>query len=153
MQLFQKRQTSCDCGFGTVETFQYFGNYSHFCCEDPVLALSASLQKACVAVLRASSKRFLTPVSTRENKHRIGSDWTFSSCIIHTARPKKLKILQLFICGSQVQTGTKNWYRKPISGFNFVPIRSDPTFIFLSGNRPLADLNSSSECIFSFPMA
>ena len=72
-------------------------------------------------------------------KISIGSDRTalFSSCIIRSAEPKKLKILQLFICGSQVQTGTENWYRKPMLGFNFVPIRSDPMLIFLSGNRPL----------------
>ena len=38
----------------------------------------------------------LRPVSTQENKHRIGLDF-FPSCIIRTAGPKKLKILQLFI--------------------------------------------------------
>ncbi len=71
-------------------------------------------------------------------KISIGSDRTglFSSCIIRSAGPKKLKILQIFICGSQVLTGTENWYRKSMRGFNFVPIRSDPMLIFLSGNRP-----------------
>ena len=38
----------------------------------------------------------LRPVSIQENKHRIGLDF-FPSCIIRTAGPKKLKILQLFI--------------------------------------------------------
>ena len=81
----------------------------------------------------------LRPLSTQENKHRIG---LYSSCIILSAPPdrKKLKILELFYlsgCGAQVQTGTENWYRKPMSGFNFVPIRSDPMLIFLSGNRSL----------------
>ncbi len=41
-------------------------------------------------------------------KMSIGSDWTFSTCIIHTAGPKKLKILYHPGCGSQVQTGTEN---------------------------------------------
>ncbi len=41
----------------------------------------------------------LRPVSTQEEKHWIGLG-AFPSCIIHTARPKKLKILQLFIIGS-----------------------------------------------------
>ncbi len=37
----------------------------------------------------------LRPVSTQENKHRIGLDRTglFPSCIIHTAGSKKLKVL------------------------------------------------------------
>ena len=38
-------------------------------------------------------------------------------------------------CGSKVQTGTENWFRTPMRGFNYVPIRSDPILIFLSGNR------------------
>ena len=55
---------------------------------------------------------------------------------------KQLKIFQLFIGRkSQVQTGTENWYRKPICvGFNFVPIRSDSMLIFLNGNRPLLEV-------------
>ena len=72
-------------------------------------------------------------VSTQENKHWIGLD-SFPSCIIHTARPKTLKILQLLIIGSQVQTGTENCYQMPVLEFNFVRIRSDPRLIFLSGN-------------------
>ena len=35
----------------------------------------------------------------QENKHRIGLD-SFPSCIMRTAGPKQLKILQLFIIGS-----------------------------------------------------
>ncbi len=57
-------------------------------------------------------------------KIRIGSDF-FPSCIIRTGGPKKLKILHLFICGSQFQNGTENWYRKPMRGFNFFPMCSD----------------------------
>ncbi len=40
----------------------------------------------------------LRPVSTQENKHRIGLDF-FPSCIIHTAEPKKVENTsdQLFI--------------------------------------------------------
>ncbi len=80
-------------------------------------------------------------------KISIGLDRTglFSSCIIRSTGPKKLKILQLFICGSQVQTGTENWYRKPMRGFNFVPIRTDPMLIFLSGNQPYNLKNKLSD--------
>ena len=39
-------------------------------------------------------------------------------------------------CGSQVQTGAENWHRKPMRGFNFVPIRSDPMLIFPREDRP-----------------
>ena len=35
-----------------------------------------------------------------------------------------------------VEGKTLGWYRKPMRGFNLVPIRSDPMLIFLSGNRP-----------------
>ncbi len=75
----------------------------------------------------------LRPDSTQENKHRIGLDF-FPSSIIHTAGQKKVENTSTLYhpgCGSQV------WYRKPMRGFNFVPIRSDPMPIFLSGNRPL----------------
>ena len=81
----------------------------------------------------------LIPVSTQENKNRIGLDF-FPSSLIHTARPKKVENTSTLYhpgCGSQVQTGTENWYRKLMRGINFVPIRSDPMLIFLSGNRPL----------------
>ena len=50
------------------------------------------------------------PVSTQENKHRIGQDF-FASCIIHTAGPKKVENTSTLYhpgCGSQVQTGTEN---------------------------------------------
>ncbi len=70
--------------------------------------------------------------------HRIGLDF-FPSCIIGTAEPNKVENPSTLYhpgCGSQVQTGTENWYRKPMRGFNFVPIWSDPMLIFLSGNRP-----------------
>ncbi len=55
---------------------------------------------SCIIVLRIKCcLLFLRPVSTQENKDRIGLD-SFPSCIIHTAGPKKLKILQLFNIGS-----------------------------------------------------
>ena len=80
-------------------------------------------------------------VSTQENKHGIGLDFCPSDLVLSAPLDqKKLKIFQLFIgCGSQVQTGTENWYQKPMHGFNFVPIRSDPMLIFLSGNLPLVN--------------
>ena len=76
------------------------------------------------------------PVSTQENKHRIGSDWTFFILYCPHRRTKKVENTSTFITGSQVQTGTENRHQKPTRGFNFVPIRSDPLLIFLSGNRP-----------------
>ena len=83
------------------------------------------------------------PVSTQENKHWIGSDCSFFNLVfIHmlTARPKKVEnTLTLYHCGSQVQAGTENWYRKPMRRFNFVQIRCDPMFIFLSGIGLKAD--------------
>ncbi len=54
-----------------------------------------AIGKACVLGLISA----LRLISTQENKHQIGLD-CFPSCIIHTAGPKKLKILQLFIIGS-----------------------------------------------------
>ena len=78
----------------------------------------------------------LGPVSTQENKHRIRLDF-FPSCILSASPDQnKVKILYHLGCGSQVQTGTENWYRNSLRGFNFLPIRSDPMLIFLSGNQP-----------------
>ncbi len=79
----------------------------------------------------------LWPVSTQENKHRIGSDWTFFILYYPHRRTKKVENTSTFITESHVQTGTENRHQKPMRGFNFVPIRSDPLLIFLSGNRPL----------------
>ena len=76
----------------------------------------------------------LRPVSTQENKHRIGLDF-FPSCIIHTAGPKKLKILQLYhrMIGS-------NWNRKLVpKAHPRVLFRSDPfrSHAYFPGvNRP-----------------
>ena len=92
--------------------------------------------------------RLLRPVSTQKNKHQIGLDF-FPSCIIHTAGQKILENTSTLYhpgCGSHVQTGTENWYRKPMRGFNFVPIRSDPMLIFLSGNRPLSRFSTWRIC-------
>ena len=97
-----------------------------------------------VAVLRYQTRVIpwlpeapIRPVSTQENKHRTKLS---PFCTIHTAGPKKVENTSTLYhpgCGSQVQTGTENWYRKPMRGFNFVLIRSDPMLIFLSGNRRL----------------
>ncbi len=61
----------------------------------------------------------------------------FSHLVLFTPRNQKVENASTFIIGSQVQTGIENWYRKHIHGFNFLPIRSDPMLIFLSGNRLL----------------
>ena len=78
----------------------------------------------------------LRPVSPWEYKHWIGpfSILYYPHC--WTKKVENTSTLYRPGCGSQVQTGTENCYRKPMLGFNFVPIRSDPMFIFLSGNRP-----------------
>ena len=70
---------------------------------------------------------------TQENKHRIGLDF-FPSCIIRTARPKKLKILQLFI----IRVADHSFKLEQKIGTEIASIlsRSDPMLIFLSGNRP-----------------
>ena len=63
-----------------------------------------------------------------------GSDPTGLFSILYYRSPQnRLKILQ---------TLSENWYRKPMRGFNFVPIRSDPKpqypmLIFLNVNWPL----------------
>ncbi len=74
-------------------------------------------------------------------KISIGSGWTFFHFVLSTP-PDQKKVENTSTlyhpgCGSQVQTGTENWYRKPMRGFNFVPILSDPMLIFLNGNRAL----------------
>ncbi len=59
-------------------------------------------------------------------KIRIGLDFC-PSCIIHTAGPKKVGNTSTLChqgCRSQVQTGTENWYRKPMRGFKV--FRSGP---------------------------
>ncbi len=72
--------------------------------------------------VRSRVNGVLRPVSTQENKHRIGLD-CFPSCIIHTAGPKKLKNTStLFhrIIGS-------NWNRKLVPKANArVQFCSDP---------------------------
>ena len=70
--------------------------------------------------------RKLLPLSAQK-----WSDWTF--CVIHTAGPKRVESTSTLYhpgCGSE------NWYRKPMRGFNFVPIWSDSMLIFLSENQP-----------------
>ncbi len=51
-------------------------------------------------------------------------------------RTKNVELLYYPGCGSQIQTGTENWYRKPMRGFNFVPIQSHPMLVFLSEKQP-----------------
>ena len=66
-------------------------------------------------------------VSTQENKHRIGLDF-FPSFLSTPPDPNKVENTSTLDhpgCGSVVQTGTENCYRKPLRGFNFVPIQSD----------------------------
>jgi hypothetical protein len=53
-----------------------------------------------INVQYSSSASNLRPVSTQENKHQTGSD-SFPSFIIHAAKQKNVKILQLFIVGSR----------------------------------------------------
>ncbi len=76
----------------------------------------------------------------QENKHGIGSDWTFFHLELSTPPDqKKLKILQLFIirvADHRFKLEQKIGTESPCAGFNFVPIRSDPMLMFLSGNRP-----------------
>ena len=82
----------------------------------------------------------LRPVSTQENKHRIGLDF-FPSCIIHTAGPKNVENTSTLYhpgCGSQVQTGQKIGTESPICAGSI--LSSDPMLIFLSGNRPLCSI-------------
>ena len=73
----------------------------------------------------------LRPVSTQEEKHWIGLG-AFPSCIIHTARPKKLKVCQLFII--RVADHRFKLEQKPYAQVQFC---SNPMLIFLCGNRPL----------------
>ncbi len=77
----------------------------------------------------------LRPVSTQENKHRIGLDF-FPSYIIHIAGPKKLKIFQLFIIQVAVTGSSRNRKLVPKAHAR-VKFCSDPMLIFLSGNQPL----------------
>ncbi len=73
----------------------------------------------------------LRPVSTQENKHRIG---LFSILYYPHRRTKKVEstsVLYHRIIGS-------NWNRKLVPKVNArVQFCSDPMLIFLSGNRPL----------------
>ena len=63
----------------------------------------------------------------------MGSDWTglFSILYYPHRRTKKVENISP-VChpghGSQVQTGTENWDRNPMRGFNFVLIRSHAYF-------------------------
>ena len=82
---------------------------------------------SCLSQLNTRSyMNSLGQVSTLENKNRITC--TFSILYLSTSvtvpDQKKGKTLQLRLyhpsCRSQVETGTENWYRKPMHGFNFV---------------------------------
>ena len=74
---------------------------------------------------------FWTKLTPRFHSGKLASDRTglsyqLSSCIIHTTGPKKIENTSTFYhlgCGSQVQTGIENCYRKSMCGFNFC---SDP---------------------------
>ena len=71
------------------------------------------------------------PVSTQENKHRIGLDF-FPSCIIHTAHQKSWKYFNSLSIGLQI-IGS-NWNRKLVAKANArvqfcsVSVRSDAYF-------------------------
>ena len=69
-------------------------------------------------------------------KISVGSDWTFFHLYYPHHQTKKVENTLSPGFGSQVQTGTEKLYRKPMRGFNFVPIQSDPMLIFLSENWP-----------------
>jgi hypothetical protein len=62
-----------------------------------------------------------------------------------TKKVENTSTLHLPGCGSQVQTGTENWYQKPMCGFNLVSIWSDPMLIFLSQKSALKQNEMISE--------
>ncbi len=58
----------------------------------------------------------------KENKYRIGLD--FFHLVLFTPPDQKVENISTLYhprCESQVQTGTENWYRKPMRRFNFAP--------------------------------
>ena len=74
----------------------------------------------------------LRPVSTQENKRLIGLDF-FHLVLSTPPDQNSLKYFNSLSSGLRI-TGS-NWnrklvYRKPMRGFNFLPIRSDPMLIF-----------------------
>ncbi len=104
----------------------------------PIYSLFPLIAKANSQYLKALAAslpvRFcLRPVSTQENKHRIGLDF-FPSCIIRTAGPKKVESTSTLYhpgCGSQVQAGTEYSHRKPMHArvqFCPDPVRSHAYF-------------------------
>ncbi len=83
--------------------------------------------------LVTSSRPQLRPVSTQENKHRIGLDFFH---LVLSAPPHQKKVENtstLYHPGCSHRFKLKahgaSWYRKPMRAFNFVPIRSDPMLI------------------------
>ncbi len=77
------------------------------------------------------------PVSTQENKHRIGHDFFSILYYPHRRTKKSWKYFNSII---RVGYHGLNWNRKLVPkahacAFKFVPIRSDPMLIFLSGNH------------------
>ncbi len=68
------------------------------------------------------------PRQGRWHSGKQASDWTFFHLVLSAPPDQKTvensSTLYHPGCGSQVQTETKNWYRKPMRGFNFLPIRS-----------------------------
>ena len=87
--------------------------------------------------LNKHPSQVLRPVSTQENKHRIGLD-SFPSRIIHTAGPKKVEntsTLYLRVADHRFKLELKIGTESPCADSNIVPIRSDPMLIFLSGDR------------------
>ncbi len=70
------------------------------------------------------------PVSTQENKHRIGSDWTFFHLVLSTPPDQnKLKMLQVFIirvADHRIKLEQKIGTESPCAGSIFVLIQSDP---------------------------
>ncbi len=84
-------------------------------------------------------------LSTQKNKHQIGLDF-FPSCIIHTAGPKKLKILQLFIirvADHRFKLEQKFGIESPCAGSSFVPIR----FIHRQLNKQPVAITRESQCV------
>ncbi len=86
------------------------------------------------------------------NKHRIGLDF-FPSCIIRSAVPKNVENTSTLYhrgCGSQVQTGTENWYRTPMRGFNFVRSALIPCLFSIPEWKSAFTLYACTEPIYRF---
>ena len=132
IELFYPTQHPTSLGRNITVPFRPINVYCSFVFSDYAVqyCYSSKLAKIFIAVIWYEAENSY-PIWLRSHLAlwvRAGLKAGFHFILFTPPDGKKFRILQLFIIRVGDQSGTENWYRKPVHGFNFVPIRSDTYF-------------------------